>query len=230
MLIGNGLVAKAFGAYAGKDDCVVFASGVSNSKTTNPELYKRETALLKECIEKHNDKSVLYFSTCSIYDPEEKNSAYIRHKLSIEDYITSHANQFYIFRVSNLAGKSDNPNTILNFLFYQVRNGTNFNLWTKACRNIIDVDSVVLIIDFIIRKKIFSNSITNIANPLNHSVREIVAAIEKFLNKKSDFIEIDKGSCFDIDVSRVLPIKKELNISFADDYLNRMLNKYFTNQ
>src|SRR5258705_3696024 len=104
MVIGNGLVAKRFESYNEDDKFLVCASGVSNSKTTNLDAYNREIGLLKEAMRQHNDKTICYFSTCSIYDKEEKNSAYIQHKISIENMIRSVAKQYRIFRISNLAG------------------------------------------------------------------------------------------------------------------------------
>src|SRR5215470_13061079 len=115
MVIGNGMIGTRFGSYQKDDRFVIFASGVSNSKTRFDAAYKREINLLKETIDTNKQKILVYFSTCSLYDPEEKNSPYIIHKKQVEDIIQSHCNQFLIFRVSNLVGKSNNPNTVLNF-------------------------------------------------------------------------------------------------------------------
>ena len=75
MVIGNGLVARRFELYNSEDNLLVFASGVSNSKTKNPEVYSREMKLLKDSFQKYNSKSLIYFRTCSIYNPQEKGSA-----------------------------------------------------------------------------------------------------------------------------------------------------------
>ena len=227
MVIGNGLVAKRFESYEGNNEFLVFASGVSNSKTKNPEAYNREMKLLKESVQQYNTKSLIYFSTCSIYDPQETGSAYIKHKLQIEDLIQKQAKQYRIFRVSNLAGKSPNPNTVLNFFFYHVKNEVNFDLWTNACRNIIDVDHAYLIIDHILKNNFFPNQVINIANPENHPVKKIIATIETFLNFKSNYIEIDKGTCFEIDTSPIQHIIQELGIRFDSGYLRGLLNKYY---
>lgn len=227
MVIGNGLVARRFESYNKEDNFLVFASGVSNSKTKDSEAYNREIKLLRDSVQKYNTKSIIYFSTCSIYDPGEKESAYVQHKLHIEDFIQTHAKQYYIFRISNLAGISANPNTLLNFFFYHVKNGVNFDLWTNACRNIIAIDHAYLIIDHILKHKLFPNQVTNIANPVSHPVKEIISAIEDFLNIKSNYIEIDKGTCFEIDVSSIQLIIQKSGIRFNPEYLRDLLNKYF---
>jgi nucleoside-diphosphate-sugar epimerase len=228
MVIGNGLVARRFGLYNNEDNFLVFASGVSNSKTQNPGAYNREMKLLEEAVQKYDNRSLVYFSTCSIYDPQEKASAYVQHKLHIEDFIQTNLKQYHIFRVSNLAGISSNPNTVLNFFFNHVKNGVNFDLWTKACRNIIDVDHTYLIIDHILKQNLFPNQIINIANPVNHQVKKIIEAVETFLNIQSNYIEIDKGACFDIDTSPIQPIIQKLEIPFGPEYLRDLLNKYYT--
>jgi nucleoside-diphosphate-sugar epimerase len=227
MVIGNGLVARRFELYNREADFLVFASGVSNSKTKNPEAYNREMKLLKDSVQKYNSKSLVYFSTCSIYDPYEKGSAYVQHKLQIEDFIQTQAKQYHIFRISNLAGISSNPNTLLNFFFNHVKNGVNFDLWTNACRNIIDVDHAYLVIDHILKNSLFQNQVITIANPANHPVKKIITTIETFLNIKSNYIEIDKGTCFEIDISPIQPIIQKLAIRFDLEYLKDILNKYY---
>jgi nucleoside-diphosphate-sugar epimerase len=227
MVIGNGLVAKRFELYSGDNDFLVFASGVSNSKTKNSEAYNREMKLLKDSVQKYNTQSLIYFSTCSIYDPQEKGSAYVQHKLQIEDFIQTRAKQYHIFRISNLAGISSNPNTLLNFFFSHVKNGVNFDVWTNACRNIIDVDHAYLIIDHILKNNLFPNQVINIANPVNHPVKKIITGIEIFLNIKSNYIEIDKGTCFDIDTSPIQHIIQKLGIRFDPGYLRDLLHKYY---
>lgn len=227
MVIGNGLVARRFGLYNNQDDYLVFASGVSNSKTRDADAYNREIELLRNCFQKYNDKSLIYFSTCSIYDPQEMESTYIQHKLRIEDLIKTHAKQYHIFRISNMAGKSSNPNTMLNFFLNHVKNRVNFDLWINACRNIIDIDHAYLIIDHILQFGLFPNQVINIANPVNHPVKKIIITIEDFLNIKSNYIEIDKGACFEIDISPIQHIIQKLGIPFGYEYLMELLHKYY---
>jgi len=227
MVIGNGLIARRFELYNREDNFLVFASGVSNSKTKNPEAFNREMKLIKDSVQQYKTISLIYFSTCSINDPQEKDSAYVQHKLHIEDYIQTKVKQYRIFRISNLAGKSPNPNTLLNFFFNHVKNGVNFDLWTKACRNIVDIDHVYLIIDHILKRNLFPNQVINIANPVNHPVKKIITSIETFLNIKSNYIEIDKGACFEIDISLIRHIIQELRIRFDQKYLKDLLHKYY---
>ena len=118
MVIGNGMVAKKFKSYEDNNDFLIFASGVSNSKNTNPEAYQREFNLLKQQLEMNKGKTLVYFSTTSIDDPAENDSSYVAHKLSMEKFIASSDVSYVIFRVSNLAGRSANKNTVLNFFIH----------------------------------------------------------------------------------------------------------------
>lgn len=230
MVIGNGMVARAFESYKTNDQFVIFASGVSNSKNINPEAYERELRLLKKSIDENREKILVYFSTCSIYDPGEENSKYVLHKKQIEQLIQEEQKQFFIFRVSNLVGQSSNRNTILNFYVYHILNGINFDLWTNATRNLIDVDDMYKIADEILKKGTLKNQVINIANTQNYSTQEVIIAIEGLWKTKANYIPIQKGNAFDIDLLVTRPIMKELGIHFGKDYLTNLLRKYYYHQ
>lgn len=227
MVIGKGMVATAFKDYQRDDDFVIFASGVSNSKNTNTADYEREFTLLKDTIEKYKGKTLVYFSTCSINDPGEVNSPYIIHKLRTEDFIKQNAVSFYIFRVSNLVGKSVNQNTLLNFFYYHMKNKINFDLWSNSTRNLIDVDDMFRIVDHILQRNLFRNKIINVANPVSYNVKDIIAVLESVLGIKANYIPISKGSYFTIDLSLILPIINDLNIEFGEKYLPDVIKKYY---
>lgn len=228
MVIGKGLLARRFDSYNDDDRFLIFASGVSNSKTKNQEAYTRELTLLKECIGQNKDKIIVYFSTCSVYDPDEKESPYVLHKLNIEDIIQNSPIQHFIFRISNVAGNSPNPNTLLNYFVYHIKNGINFDLWTSACRNIIGIDDVFFIVDTILKNYSPSQKPINVACPFNYPAKEILTTIENFLGIGSNYIEVDKGSCFEIDVSDISSIIKKLDTKFDKKYLATLLSRYFT--
>jgi nucleoside-diphosphate-sugar epimerase len=227
MVIGRGMIGKRFESYQDNDRFVIFASGVSNSKNRIGTVYNREIELLKQTIEAHKEKIIVYFSTCSLYDPEEQRSPYVAHKKRVEDIIQSNCKQFYIFRVSNVVGRSDNPNTVLNFFVYHIRNQINFDLWSNASRNLVDTDDMFRIVNHILQGGRYTNDITNIANPTNYKVSEIVAAIENSWHLQANYVPIPKGSTFNIDISRISEIITKLDIDFGSDYLVNLLEKYY---
>ena len=227
MVVGNGLIAKRFNKYIDDDRFLIFASGVSNSKSKVEADYEREFDLLKQTIEMNPDKLLVYFSTCSILDPSENGSAYVLHKKGIESFIQSNVNKYLIFRVSNLVGRSSNVNTILNFIVGNINEDTHFDVWQYATRNLIDVDDLFAIVNNIIQENIFDNKIINIANSKSYTVPEIVTVVEKHLSKKAKYNVVAKGSSFEIDISSIMPLTEKLKIDFTDSYLKNLLNKYY---
>ena len=76
MIIGKGMIAKAFDLYKKNQDIVIFASGVSNSLEENIKCFEREEALLKKTILENKSATFVYFSTCSIMDQSVNQKKY----------------------------------------------------------------------------------------------------------------------------------------------------------
>ncbi|SRR6266542_659577 len=226
MIIGNGLVANAFKEYEHNDYCLIFASGVSNSSNTDPMAFARERQLLEKMINVHTEEIFVYFSTCCIYDASRQNSPYARHKLEMETLVQQHSN-YHIFRISNLAGITNNPHTFLNFFLQHILSEQHFYLWKSAYRNIIDIDDAVAVCDHIIKEQLFKNEIVNIANPVNYPVTQIIEELEMVIQKKGKYELIDKGSNPAIDTQIVQQLFYQLNIHFDENYLRKVLQKYF---
>ncbi len=224
------MIAKKFASYASNDKFLIFASGVSNSKSSDQSAYAREFDLLVQALEKNKNKTIVYFSTCSVYDPSESQSQYVVHKKAIEDHIRKNAASFYIFRVSNVAGSSNNPNTILNFLYYHIANKINFDLWAGSSRNIIDIDDLFSIANYILSSGLYINQTINIANPVNYTVLTIIDTLGKILQQKPNYITIQKGNDFPIDISQIQKIIDHLGIDFNKDYLERLIKKYYSSK
>lgn len=227
MVIGNGMIAKRFSSYGHIDQWLVFASGVSHSLSVSEEEFAREKHLLHSALEKHPEKTLVYFSTCSIYDPSLQHSAYVKHKLAMEEFISSTAPQYLIFRVSNPVGKTNNLHTVLNFFVEHIRTSTFFTVWKYASRNLIDIDDMYLLCDHIMQSGLFPNRVVNVANPVNYPVTTIIAAIENHLEKKGHFSLSEQGNSPLIDTSAIQPLFGQLNLEFSEQYLQKLLRKYF---
>ncbi|MGC4038028.1 MAG: NAD-dependent epimerase/dehydratase family protein [Chitinophagaceae bacterium] len=227
MVIGNGLLAKRFYKYSEDKNPIIFASGVSNSTNRLDSEFQREENLLKYTIEKNTDKRLIYFSTCSVYDPALQDSPYVLHKLAMEALIKANQPHYHIFRISNLAGKTNNPHTILNYFAQHVISGSFFHLWKESYRNIIDIDDAFSVCDYIIENNLFLNEVVNIANHQNYRVDQIVSVLEEHIGKKANYDIVHKNSNPKIDVSPTKDIVARLNITFDDSYLQRIIEKYF---
>ena len=228
MVIGSGLVARAFNAYKTDDRFLIFASGVSDSTNINASAFSRERALLIKNLQEHKEKIFVYFSTCSTYDAASSKTPYVLHKAEMEKIVIQENTHHYIFRISNLVGRSANPHTVLNFFIQHIVSGTFFYLWKGTSRNIIDIEDAFSICHYILQKNLFSNKIINIASPISHDVMEIVKEIENFFGKKGNYEIVEKPGQPVIDISNIQKIIIALNINFNKDYLRKVINKYFS--
>jgi UDP-2-acetamido-2,6-beta-L-arabino-hexul-4-ose reductase len=219
------MIAKAFPHYQNSNNVLIFASGVANSSESNINHFMREQIKILNAIMDHKDKFLVYFSTCSTEDKDVFQSPYVLHKLKIEQIITSMHAEFLIFRLPQVVGKSTNRTTLVNYLYDNIVNETHFTLWEDAVRYLIDVDDVVKIVSFIIDNKLFCNKILNVA-ALRYSVLDIVRCIEKITDKQAHYDLIERGTPFEIDLSEIKPVIRDLNLRFDKYYLENTLKKY----
>lgn len=227
MIVGNGMLAKKFRAFEKEPGFIIFASGVSDSSTSMQQEFDREKKLLLAQAEPTKSATLVYFSTCSIYDESLENSAYVNHKLQMEKLIEEHFSSWIIFRVSNPIGFTNNKHTVFNYFIQHINAGSPFQIWAKAERNILDIDDMYLACCYYLQQPAFKNRKIDIANPNNYSVTEIVQAIEKHFGKKGKYEMVNKGGGPKIDQPAMEILFRNLNISFDADYLNNILQKYF---
>lgn len=230
MIIGKGLVAKSFqNMFSDSKDILLFASGVSNSGLRNPSEFVRERELLMESI--NLKKFLIYFSTCSIYDPQLRTSPYVQHKIRQENIITNSCTEsgFAIFRLPQLVGVTSNPHTLTNFLYKSIDSESAFDVWKYAKRNLIDTENMALIVFYMINSgnKEFHNNVTNIASPHSVTILHIVNIFENILNKKANVRIIDKGSEYTIDARTTIEVAEKLGLNFDSNYADRILRKYY---
>lgn len=227
MIIGKGMVAKGFSSYEKNDDILVFASGVSNSANTSTVEFEKEQSLLQDTIINHPEKKLIYFSTCSVYDVSLRNTPYVMHKLRMESIIETEHTNYLIFRVSNIAGKTINPHTVLNYFYNHIIEGSHFDLWENAQRNIISIEDLFKICSCIIEDNLFNNEVINIANPNTYDVKYIVSEVEIFTGKKANYTMIQKGGGPLINLSKIKNHITQTGIQFNDEYLKNVLQNYF---
>lgn len=226
MIIGKGLLASAFQQhYHASNDVVILASGVSNSKETSAAAFQREQVLIEDIIAASREKTIVYFSTYSIMNPELNSESYVLHKIKMEKIIRRHK-KYLIFRLSNVFGKTDNPNTILNFLINRILCDEEVIVWKHAVRNVMDVEDIYRICDQILKEGIINKTLT-LTNPYNISVQEIVSQIADYYQKKPEIRLIEKGNTFVTNPSaEILRCMNKLGMEFNKDYLQDLLRKY----
>lgn len=227
MVIGHGMIAKEFESYRNKDGFVIFASGVSDSTLSDRAAFEREKKLIVDTLAANKEKLFVYFSTCGIYDPSMLDSAYIQHKIKMEELIRMSGVPFIIFRLTNPVGKTANTHTVVNYFIKNITEKHEFVVWKNASRNVMDIDHSFLICNEILQEKLFINTIVNVANPGNYSVLHIVETIEKHFNTRGNITRVDKGGGPVIDTAAINPLFTKFNLIFDEHYLPDLLQKYF---
>lgn len=224
MIIGNGLLARAFAPYyQDKPELTIFASGVSNSRETRAAEFAREQTLLQEtCASAHK---IVYFSTCSVHDPELASSAYVQHKLAMERIVASHA-RHAIFRLPQVIGHTPNPHTLSNFLYQHITQGLPFHIWRKARRNLIDIDDIVRLTNHFLQQA-DEQLCLNIACPFSISMPELLAIFERVLGRTAQCDLVDAGGEYKIDTRACSAAAAQIGLHFDANYLDHLITKYY---
>lgn len=227
MIIGTGLLATAMApVFSHREDAVIYAAGVSNSRCIDPKEYARDASRLEQAIYEHAGANhFVYFSTCSISDLESINTPYVQHKLAMEALVCRLPGHL-IVRLPQVAGKTPNPHTLLNFLYARIARGEGFSIWTKARRNIIDCADVARIVRALVEDG-WRGRTVNVASDTDYSLIEIVRTFELILGKTATVEFLEQGGAYAIDTSLMAPYANAEDIRFDEEYLARVLRKYY---
>jgi nucleoside-diphosphate-sugar epimerase len=226
MIIGNGLLAQACAPHFRlRDDVLVFASGVSNSRETRAEEYAREQAMLEEALKLN--LFTVYFSSCSVHDAELAHTPYVQHKRAMEALITARNRQMAIIRLPQVVGSTPNPYTLTNYLNEQITEGKPFQLWLRAWRNLIDVEDVAAIVAQLIDHHWADGVITNVACPFSVPVPELVHTFEQVLGRRAQYTEVDAGDHYQLDVELSMAAARAIGLEFGSDYIINLIRKYY---
>ena len=95
-------------------------------------------------------------------------------------------------------------------------------------RNIINIDDAILLTINLLENKNLNNTIINVANPKSYFVTEIVKNFEKLYNMKANYNLVDRGQDnWHLDTNKILEISKKIKINFNENYLYKLLKKYY---
>lgn len=227
MILGSGLLARAFESFRGDDRVLVFASGVSNSSTATEADHARERNLLLQ--QAGTTARLVYFSTCSLFDPTLADSGYIRHKLQMEELIRARFPDHTILRLPNVVGHTPNPHTLCNYIRDQILSGRTINVQVKARRYLMDVDMVTAACSPLVLSEHARSKSINICFDHPVPVPELVKAMERVLRKKAVIKEVVSGSCYYVDHAEFKQYwHAHLNLPWpAPDHWHSMLTKYY---
>jgi nucleoside-diphosphate-sugar epimerase len=223
MIVGNGLIAKTLAGIE-HSGFTIFASGVSNSSELNPDAFNREINLL---LEQNKGKTLVYFSTCSVNDESLQETAYVKHKLTIESLIKNTFKDYIILRLPTVVGATNNPHTFFNHFKNKVINNEEVTIYKNAWRYLLDAEDLKILIPLIL-KNIRSNKKTiHVAYDNAMRVEEIIKQIDNFLLKASKIKLLDKGSHLHINYKELMDYTGNIDInSDPDSYNKRIIQKY----
>ena len=228
MLFGSGLLARAFSpTFSQIGNACIYAAGVSNSGCSDRDEFERERQRLSDALQHEIAVDVfVYFGTCSIGDMDPYNTPYVQHKMAMEQLVFAHPRHL-VLRLPQVAGRTPNPHTLLNYLYARISRSESFSLWGKAKRNIIDVDDIAVVTKHLIADDSMRNIVLNVANPINYPMIDIVSAMEAVTGKLGIYDVLERGSEYQIDTSALLPVFDKVGINFEDGYLERVITKYY---
>jgi nucleoside-diphosphate-sugar epimerase len=226
MIVGKGLLAHAFQPHFGETpDVVVFASGVSNSLETRTEEFARESILLRQQLHAES-KRFIYFSSCGVTDVEHELSPYMRHKRSMESLVLSAPNGL-VLRLPQVVGRTENHHTLTNFLRDHILSSEPFTVWTRAERNLVDIDDIVKIAVRLVTELPTETTVVSIAAARSLLMPKIVEIFERVLGKAANCSYVNKGTPMVIDTTVVESLSTKLGIDLGDGYIERVIAKYY---
>ena len=228
MVIGSGVIANRFIDYSLQSNYLIFAGSINDSAIQDENLIQEDEGAVRNALSAHPDITFIYFSSCSIVDPDARHTRYVQHKIRMEELIQGSARKYLILRLPQVLGLSDAKSSLVNYLVDAISNHKSFDLWQHAQKNLIDIDDVHQIVGEVLRRKISLNKIINVASTRQTSVLKLVYDIEAFFGVSANYLGVNKGTRYDLDVSEIEPIINELKINFGDGYVGASLRKYFS--
>jgi nucleoside-diphosphate-sugar epimerase len=221
-IIGNGMIAESFKTYNFKSVCV-FASGVADSTENDILKYKKEYDLLKQVLIKNKNNIIVYFSTLSVLRHDYTN--YVKHKLFMESYIENNSTNFLILRLPNVVGNTKNKKQLLPFMYNSLLNNDIIQVKNGTYRDLIDVDDLPKIVNFLINEKI--NGKLNITLDNKIKVIDIVnylIKINKINGHKIELLNDNESILYDNHISKYY---NDLNIKNLNTNPYQIIKKYY---
>lgn len=222
-VVGSGLIARNIRESLFPENTLIIASGVSNSKETRASEFFREEELIRREVLNCPGSRIIYFSTCSISSGE--NSAYIQHKLNMENLVRQIGKNYWIFRLPQVVGAVNNS-TLVSYLFNSIKMRRKIAIQAMAKRNLIDIDDAVRVASIHVLQSPDCGSTVNIASSQSVPVLEIVKEISTLIGISAIFELQQEGYGQDIDISSLRTLLSPDDPLFEKNYWKKVLHKY----
>ncbi|MDR5865948.1 NAD-dependent epimerase/dehydratase family protein [Halomonas koreensis] len=224
-VVGNGMLAKAFMARSSDvtlpDGCVFFCSGVSNSSEVKKSEFQRERELAIKEINKADASTFVYFSSVASVT---ESSEYYKHKLEMENVVGDLSKSYLIFRLPQVVGCVNN-NTLFPSFIRKIKKGEPLEIYSKSTRCLIDVDDVVRLSSFILKKG-YENTTIDLCPCDSITPLELARLISKEVGVKSKVEIVDKGGSYPYGSHEDKTIIGEDDSIFSKNYYSLVVKKY----
>jgi nucleoside-diphosphate-sugar epimerase len=150
---------------------------------------------------------------------------YIKHKLFIESYIENNSNNFLILRLPNVIGETKNTKQLVPFMYNSLLNNKIIQIKNGTYRDLLDVEDLPKIVDFLINKKI--NGKINITLDNKIKVVDIVNYLIKINNISEYQIDILEGDETILYENHLNINNNDLDIKNLNTNPNKIIKKYY---
>lgn len=220
------MMAEAFSAFLSDSGVVIFASGVSDSLEDRPEAFDRERNLLMRTREQSAGKLMVYFGTCSVDDPDRRDTPYVQHKLKMESLLQDAADPWMILRIPLAIGPQHRTRTLAQFLYERISLDQTFDVWARATRYPIDVTDIQRVATYFIGQRSLWNRRINLALRA-FPILEFVHSMEAIVGRPARYRLLPKGAHYELSCPEVKMIASSLRLDLSEHYLDKVLRKYF---
>jgi nucleoside-diphosphate-sugar epimerase len=225
IVVGSGMLAKAFSNAPIPNNIVIVAAGVADSQEVNDKMFEREFIMLEALLTNNPDSKFVYFSTCSIY--QNVLTPYIKHKKLVEEYLVNNTQDYLVCRLPQVVGFTFN-NTIVSYFTKSILNNKELSISKNAERQLIDVKDVARIVYTLIRNAEYKSTSINISNEVRIPVIEIASKIAEIIGAELKYKLIDSGEKYDIPCDNLKAFLTTSDLIYDDDYSDKILKNYVT--
>jgi len=221
MIVGNGLLARGFiDNKENYPECVIFASGVSNSMESSELAFNRETELLKKTIADNPDKKIIYFSSILV---DTLHNNYYEHKSNMEAIVKS-TNSYLIFRIPQVIGNGGNNNNLVNHIKNTIISYGEVKIYSGVERALVDIVDLERLVGYC---KHLKNETICLSHIEKTSVFEITKKIGEILSIEPSVIyDTTIDTNWQVENSDIInEAIKKLKIN-VDGYTGEIIKKY----
>lgn len=220
MIVGNGLIAKSFSIFREDSNIIIFASGVSNSKSTEISEFERERNLI---LSQDKNKKIIYFSTYSISDGS-LNNEYILHKLDMEYLVENNFEDWLILRLPTIVGYGGNNNNFFNYISNRLKKNLPITIYENTYRSLLDVDDLLPLTKNIIYN--VSNQKIDVSLDNQTLVTDIVKEMLIISDSKSEIIKSNCSINSLVDNTQLKSICDVFDDINKPNYNSQLIKKY----